>query len=178
MSEQKKASEPHVDLSSSDTAELREIKARRIIRNYSTGALLIGLIPVPLLDVALAVALQVRMLQQLSLHYGYKFESEQRVYSVLGSLFGGAALPLLLMPLLVSLIKFIPVLGTMPAMVAMPMILGSCSYATGRTFMQHFEAGGTLLSFNPVKARQVLRAYYQEGRKEAQAPSTPGATAA
>jgi hypothetical protein len=33
--------------------------------------------------------------------------------------------------------------------------------------MNHFEAGGTLLSFNPVKMRQVLRAYYEEGKREA-----------
>lgn len=172
------ASEVRIDLRSSEGAELRQIKAYRLIRNHTLLAGALGLIPVPILDALLASVVLVRMLRKLAELYGFQFESRQRLYAVFGSLFGGAALPLLLFPAVVSLVKLLPLVGTLAGMIAMPLVLTPAAYALGRTFLLHFEGGGTLLSFDPQELRQVLLAYYADGQRSASAApaSGPGAS--
>lgn len=181
MAEEATQSEIKVENLSPEGAELRELKAHKLIRNYSLGAFMVGLIPIPILDLVLVVALQVRMLQKLGEHYGQPFQSRQRIQSVLASLLAGAALPYLLMPILFSLVKLIPVVGTIPAIITMPLLLSGTSYAIGRTFMQHYESGGTLLSFDPARMRAVFQAYYKKGQKAQDEPeanaSQPSASA-
>lgn len=171
MAEEQKVEEARVEMLSPEGAARREETARVLVRNYSLASAAVGLIPLPFVDLALALAVQVRMLQKLSQHYGYTFESKQRIYAVVGSLFSGAALPLLIMPAIFSAVKLIPILGTVPSLLAMPVILGSCTFALGRTFQLHFEGGGTLLSFKPEAMRQTLRAYYRQGMSEGKAPA-------
>jgi hypothetical protein len=40
----------------------------------------------------------------------------------------------------------------------MPVLSAGATYAIGRTFMQHFESGGTLLDFNPPDYREFFKA--------------------
>jgi len=40
----------------------------------------------------------------------------------------------------------------------MPALSSGISYALGKTFIQHFEAGGTLFDLDPAE----LKAYFQE----------------
>lgn len=166
---------PRVELISPEGAELRELKARRIVRNHSLATGAVGLIPLPLLDLMLMSAIQANMLKQLGELYGHPFADKQRINSILGGIVGGAALPPLLFPFFLSLIKIIPGLGTAAGIIAMPLTATPVSYAFGMTFIQHFESGGTLLTFNPKRMRQVLRAYYDEGKKSAslEAGDTP-----
>lgn len=172
MDEETKQSEPTVESISPEGAELRELKAHKIVRNYTLGAFFVGLIPIPVVDLILVVGMQIRMLQKIGLHYGQPFESGARIRSILGSLLAGGALPYLLMPLLFSLVKLIPVIGTIPAMITMPLLLSGTSYAIGRTFIQHYESGGTLLTFDPARMRAVFQAYYKEGRKQGEKAGT------
>lgn len=165
MSSTGTAEAPKIELLSPEQAELREIKARRIVRNHSLATAAIGLIPLPGVDLLLMIGIQVNMLKKLGEHYGQTFVGRQRVHSLLGGLVSGAALPMLLFPVLFSLVKVIPAIGTAAGMIAMPLTAGPVSYAVGLTFIQHFESGGTLLTFNPSKMRQVLRAYYDEGKR-------------
>ena len=63
-----------------------------------------------------------------------------------------------------TLAKAIPGIGTTAGVVAMPILGGATTYATGKVFIQHFASGGTFLSFNPDK----VKAYYEEMLKEGQ----------
>lgn len=156
-----------LELLSPEAAERRESRARRIVRNHSLGTAAIGLIPIPLLDLVLMAALQVQMLKKVGEEYGQTFAGKQRAYELMGAAVGGAALQMLIFPALMSLVKLIPFLGTAAGIIAMPLTAGPVSYALGMTFIQHFESGGTLLTFNPTKLRQTLRAHYDAGKKHA-----------
>lgn len=167
MTDSRTTERPGISLLSPENAELREIKARRLVRNHALGTAAVGLIPLPLVDLVLMTAVQVRMLKKIGELYEQPFSGKQRLYELVGAAVGGAALPLLIVPVLMSLVKLIPVLGTGAGMIAMPLTAGPVSYALGLTFIQHFESGGTLLTFSPAKLRQTLRDYYEEGKKHA-----------
>ena len=56
-----------------------------------------------------------------------------------------------------SLLKVVPVLGHAGAFVATPIVAGAATHALGKIFIQHFEAGGTILDFEPEKVRAYFR---------------------
>jgi hypothetical protein len=47
----------------------------------------------------------------------------------------------------------------------MPTLAGASTYAVGRVFIQHFECGGTILSFDPEKVRAHFEKEFEEGKK-------------
>jgi hypothetical protein len=38
----------------------------------------------------------------------------------------------------------------------------------GKVLIQHFEAGGTFLDFDPEKVKDYFKAQFEEGRKQAE----------
>ena len=57
-----------------------------------------------------------------------------------------------------SLLKAVPVLGTITAGFVMPALSAGATYAIGKAFIQHFASGGTLLDFNPPDYREFIKA--------------------
>jgi len=133
------------------SSEQRIAGARRIIRDYSIWSAGAGLIPIPVLDMAALAALQLKMLNSLSLHYGVEFQ-QQRARAIVASLIGGFHAGLLSG----SILKIVPFVGT-SIMALTPAATGGITYAVGMVFMQHFESGGTLLSFDIVLGRERLK---------------------
>ena len=67
-----------------------------------------------------------------------------------------------------SVVKAIPLLGTLVGGVSWLALAGASTYAVGKVFIQHFESGGTLLTLDPEKVMD----YYREqlhGYQRAQA---------
>src|SRR5487761_2789997 len=58
---------------------------------------------------------------------------------------------------MVSLARMVPILGTVVSVVALPAMAGAVTYAVGRVFISHFEAGGTFLDLDPKKMRGYFR---------------------
>jgi uncharacterized protein (DUF697 family) len=56
-----------------------------------------------------------------------------------------------------SLLKAVPVLGTIASGFVMPVLSAGATYAIGKAFIQHFASGGTLLDFNPPDYREFIR---------------------
>ena len=56
-----------------------------------------------------------------------------------------------------SVLKTVPVLGTIAAGFVMPALSAGATYAVGKAFIQHFESGGTLLDFNPPDYREFIK---------------------
>jgi ELWxxDGT repeat protein len=56
------------------------------------------------------------------------------------------------------------VVGTYVGFVALPSTYAAVTYAIGRVFVTHFEAGGTFLDFDPNKTREYFKAEFEKAK--------------
>ncbi len=134
----------------------------QVLRNHVLGALGVGLIPIPIVDLVALTGVQMNLLRRLAQEYDVPF-SEDIVKHLLASLIG-STIPLSFSHTFASLIKGIPLIGQTTGALAMPILAGATTYAVGKVFIQHFASGGTFLTFDPEK----VRAFYHEKFKEGQ----------
>jgi len=132
--------------------QANDITLRRTL--YAAGA---GLIPVPVLDAAALLSVQVLMIRDIARVYGAEFK-EQRVRSLVTTLVGDAAT--------VGLFKFIPGVGTFLGGLSGATVGAAATYALGKLFTQHFAQGGTLLTFDPVKSREFFNNEFEKAIPE------------
>ena len=130
--------------------EAHSIVQRRTL--YAAGA---GLLPFPIIDAALLLGIQITMIRSISNLYKVEFK-ENAVKSIIGSLVGTIGT--------VGVVKSIPVLGTVIGGLTASVSGAAATYALGRVFTQHFDQGGTLLDFDPVKSREYFEKEFEEGR--------------
>lgn len=142
--------------------EEREAQAQDIVKRHALIASGLGLIPIPLVDLAAITATQLKLVKDLSEHYEIEFSS-QRGKSLIGALIG-ASVPGLAAGTTRSLLKMIPGVGGLIGMVTVPILAGASTYAVGRVFIQHFEAGGTLLDFDPAKMKAFFAEQFEKGK--------------
>ncbi|MBV9488736.1 MAG: DUF697 domain-containing protein [Verrucomicrobia bacterium] len=141
----------------------KEAEANKIIRQNVVWALGGGVLPIPLVDMIAITAVNVKMVKELAQVFGLPFKEDQ-VKSLLASLLAGLGAPTLGMALTVSLVKSVPVVGGLSAVVAVPALSGAFTYAVGKVFLQHFAAGGTFLDFDPKRVRQHFAREFHEGK--------------
>ena len=125
----------------------KQEKALKTIKNYMWFSMGAGLIPVPFVDLAAVSGVQLKMVAEISKIYEIPFQ-ESRGKAVIGSLVG-FVLPHATACGLGSLLKAIPVVGTLAGAPAMALFCGAYAWALGNVFIQHFESGGTFLNFKP-----------------------------
>jgi uncharacterized protein (DUF697 family) len=140
----------------------RSEQASKIIRNYSLGSMVPSLIPVPLLDLAAVTGIQLKMLHSLSQVYGVEFK-EELSRAAISSLIGGTVA-----------LSAIPGIGSLVGAATMPVISGGTTYALGQVFTQHFESGGTFLSFDAAKVRAYFEQQLAEGKALVAAAKSSG----
>ncbi len=136
-------------------ARLDRIKAVRGLirrRSYWSGGL--GLIPFPLIDVAAITAVQVKMLMDIAKNYPIE-SNGNRARTAVSALVAGV-LPVALGGSVISAFKFVPGIGQVAGVLAVPALAAASTIAIGRVFLEHFESGGTLLDFDP----EEMRAYF------------------
>lgn len=142
-------------MTETETTVQRETAAQAIVKKHVPWAVGAGALPFPGADFAALVAVQLAMLSKLAAHYEVPFRksaTQSVVVSLLGDVLGST-----LSGGLVSLAKMVPVVGTVVGVVALPAIAGAVTYALGRVFISHFEAGGTLLDLDPEALRNHFR---------------------
>ncbi|MDT4332331.1 YcjF family protein [Methylomonas sp. MED-D] len=137
--------------------------AHDLVKKSMYASMAAGLVPVPIFDFLAVSGIQLEMLRRLSHLYGVTF-MEGKGKNALAALIGGS-FPTSVTPLVMSLFKSIPVVGSTVGAVSLPLIAGASTYAVGKVFIQHFESGGTFLTFDP----EQVRAYYSEKFKEGKA---------
>ena len=120
---------------------------------WSGGA---AFIPIPVVDALAVGGLQLQLLRRLSQIYDVPF-AENRGKALIASL-AGAMIPATSGIGAASLLKSIPILGTVAAVFVMPALSAGATYALGKAFIQHFQSGGTLLDFNPPDYREFIKA--------------------
>lgn len=154
----------------------RLVRARSLTKNYILASAGIGLIPLPLADLAGVMALQVKLVHGLAKVYEVPFK-ENVTKSLLASLLSGASSVIGVMGL-ASLAKTIPVLGTLAGGGGVAVTAASVTFATGEVFTRHFESGGTLLDFDPHKMKALFKRELKNGKAAAEAHDSASATAA
>lgn len=131
--------------------EAHKITVRRTL--YAAGA---GLIPMPIVDAAAILGIQVLMIRDIGRLYGVEFK-EQRAKSLITALVGDVAA--------VGLFKIVPGLGTFFGGASAAAAGAAATYALGEVFTQHFEAGGTLLDFDTAKSREFFQKEFEKGKE-------------
>ena len=96
------------------------------------------------------------MLRRLSQIYDVAF-SENRGKALIASL-AGSMIPATSGIGAASMLKAVPIVGTIAAGFVMPVLSAGATYAIGKAFIQHFASGGTLLDFNPPDYREFVKA--------------------
>lgn len=145
-------------------------RARAILRRYSLLSLGAGLVPVPVVDLAALGGLQLAMIRELARLYGIRFYKHRSRY-LISALLGGSGAVLLARGL-----GLYTVLGpgawVLLKLGGVAALGGASTYALGKTFIQHFETGGSFLDFDPER----MRDYYQAQLRQAPAGSVQPAS--
>jgi uncharacterized protein (DUF697 family) len=137
--------------------EARYRKARKLVERYATGALCLGLLPLPAMELLVVPSYQISMVRDLSLNYGIKYE-KSLAKSLLAALVG---VGILAMPgkWLAQLLAGATGMNLFASgMLTGNMVGAANTLLIGRLFTEHFESGGTLLNFNAAE----MRAHYQK----------------
>ena len=138
------------------TTERRDEVASKLVDRFAIWSGVAGLIPVPVVDVFAVGGLQIQMVRRLSQIYDVEF-SENRGKALIASL-AGSMIPATSGIGAASVLKAVPIIGTIAGGFVMPALSAGASYAIGKAFIQHFATGGTLLDFNPPDYRQFIKA--------------------
>ena len=146
--------------------EHRHAAADHVLRQYTLGAMAVGLVPIPVVDLAALVAVQLKMLHSLAGVYDIEFKTDLG-RSAVASLVGGTVSTSLSPTLAASLAKLIPGIGQTLASGSASLLNGAATYAVGKVFIQHFASGGTFLSFDPEAVRDYFQTQLQEGGRVA-----------
>lgn len=142
----------------------RLARAQVLVKNYTLGSAAVVLVPLPLVDELALMALQVKMVHDLSKHYDVPFKpnvARALIASLLSGLTGG-----LLAKGLYSLARAVPVLGTLGGAGGFALSSASVTYAVGTVFIKHFEANGTLLNIDSEWFKKMFKQELNQAHEE------------
>lgn len=124
----------------------------------------VGLIPIPLVDCAAVMALQLKLLRQLSELYKKPF-AETQAKAVIASLIGGILPTAIAGGSAATFLKFFPGAGSLLGAATVSAASGASTLAIGKVFIAHFETGGSLLDVNPAQLQDSFAFRYAEARQ-------------
>jgi uncharacterized protein (DUF697 family) len=133
--------EPATDLPPHLAAKRRVI-ANRIVERHRTYAAVGGLVPVPVANIASVTAINLRMVQQLSVLYQVPFQRD-RARAAIVSLIGGAAPSGFGMATSSALMWIVPG-GMFVGLGVSALSAGALTRAIGQVFVESFENGAQL----------------------------------
>jgi uncharacterized protein (DUF697 family) len=137
-------------------------EAIKIVESYIPWSVAAGIVPVPVMDLAAIIAVQLSMLAKLGDFYEVPFK-KQAAKSAATTLMAGCLQQTLAFSLFSS-VKFIPVIGQVASLTILPAVTAAGTYALGRVFISHFEAGGTFINFEPSKMRKQFNNDFQKAK--------------
>lgn len=138
------------------------LAAEKIIKSHVVASMALGLVPVPIFDIAALSTTQLSLLKQLCECYEVPFDNFD-LKSILTSLISGS-LPIMSVVGLSSLVKIIPGFGSIAGMASLSLTAGSVTYAVGKVFAKHFEGGGTFDDLDIKQAQQLLKSEFEYGK--------------
>jgi uncharacterized protein (DUF697 family) len=129
-------------------------EARGIVKTYSIGAMSIGMVPVPIIDLIALTNIQWNLICRLADHYGVPMKGSYR--TMVTSIISGG-LPVLLAGVGGSILKLVPGFGPLAGTAALSSLAGVITHATGQIFLEHFDRGGTMDDYCPKAFKRQLR---------------------
>jgi len=133
-------------------------KADKVVESAVTWSMGAGLIPIPVADIVAVTSVQIVMVRQLAETYKVDY-NEANLKSWLTALSGGV-----LPKLGAGFIKMIPGIGSIIGGVSMAILSGGSTYASGKTFIKHFETGGTLEDFDVESFKGFYKEQFEKGK--------------
>ena len=134
----------------------------KVIKDFAFSSVLVGFMPIPLLDMMGLITTQRIMVYRLSKLYSVPY-SKNLAKTYLTTLMSGLT-AYAAMPALSGILKMLPGVGTLAGGAGMAAVSSASTYAVGKVFQQHFERGGTLDSFDPASAKHLLAKEFEKGR--------------
>ena len=144
------------------SSQQQGVQVQNIVNMHIIAGMALGLLPLPIVDVAALTGVQLNLLRSLCKHYGIEFD-EQQGKAFIHSLVSGAA-PVAAVVGLSSVLKIIPGIGTIGGGIGMTISSGVSTYATGQVFISHFNAGGTLQDFEAGHWTAYFKEKLEEGK--------------
>lgn len=138
-------------------------KADQLIKKYAFRSSLTGFIPIPLVDTLGLMGVQQLMLYSLAKLYDIPYSKARAKTRIAGLTSGLTAT--MTRPMLGSALKLIPGVGTLVGGASSAMLGSASTYAVGKVFQQHFEAGGNLDDFDPKVAKETFNAEFKKGKE-------------
>jgi uncharacterized protein (DUF697 family) len=138
-------------------------QAESAVKNTVIGAMAAGLVPIPMVGLIGLVGANVAMLNALSKIYGVPFKQQAARSAVLALISG--LVPVSLGVGVSEVLKLIPGFGSLAGATGTSLLAGAVTYGVGRSFIQHFESGGTFLTMDSAAMRQRFAAEFNNGRK-------------
>ncbi|MEP7308323.1 MAG: DUF697 domain-containing protein [Acidobacteriota bacterium] len=129
--------------------------AMRIVHRYVGVSAVAGLITVPALDVVALGSVHVALIKELTDYYGAEF-SEHTARNILIAIMAGLVPGAIGSSFGRKLLSALPFVAHGAGLLVMSGFSAGVSYALGNIFIRHFEAGGTLDSFNPENLHQIF----------------------
>jgi uncharacterized protein (DUF697 family) len=138
----------------------RETRAMKVVKTWSQWSVAAGIVPVPLMDVALVSGIQVKMIYDLCQIYNVPFEKKSAL-AVASGLVGGS------LSAGVARIAGEMALKTIPYVeqVLQPTLAFATTYSMGYVFVKHFENAGTLVNFDASKMNMYFQEQFEKSKK-------------
>lgn len=143
-----------------DSAEVKRAQAEGIVKGHVIAGMGISLLPLPLLDTVALTEVQRRLIGRLADHYGVPIDERGRRLAI-AALAG--ALPVLATGLGLSLLKVVPVFGSLTGAGTLSTLVAATTHAVGAVMIDHFESGGTLQDLDRELLRRHLRRELRRG---------------
>lgn len=160
-----KTQDEHDTAEASDDQRLSS-STETLIKNHVGYAVVAGALPFPLVDIAAITAIQVDMIKQIARQYSADFD-EERGRSVVTSLIGATA-GVTLGRVGASLLKSIPVVGSLLGIGSQVALSGASTYAIGKVVDLHFAQGGDLSNLDAKAFRTRFAEFVKTGSGLAQ----------
>lgn len=138
----------------------RETRAMKIVKTWSQWSVAAGIVPVPLVDVALVSGIQVKMIYDLCQVYNVPFEKKSAL-AVASGLVGGSFSAGVARILGEMALKSIPYVEQ----VMQPTLSFATTYSMGYVFVKHFESSGTLMNFDASKMNMYFQDQFEKSKK-------------